>query len=637
MSYGEINSLHRDLEALETKDLQRGDGERDDLLLDAALLEARARRLGIPQVVAATMLRRAAILNSAKRWREAVAVVEDARTTMPDTGPAHLAVSALSKLAEAYAGLQDWHAVSAVSAEGIALVEKDRYKVSAPYMQSSYLRFAESLYQLGVRAAFEVGDVPLLLERAELAKARGTLRSRSARAGTTAGDEDLERRFRHVGRLLEQAGDGESHRDPHGESHGLPRADVHALRAERRRLWDQLAIKRLRHVTGEEPPDFRLDAVTKRLAADEAVVYYFWVDTHRLLIVTLDSERVVREQRLFTDAQIEELAQETNLIISLRPNERLSDQFFRKWSWLLPEVDWLTPADGKATSPKTRLLISPHQTLHALPFHALWWRDQYVIERFAVTFIPNLSSLLLGYRPAARSRVLSIGIGEYDLPGRRIQPQPLAHAEGEARAIADLYWDAGVPSTGLYNAAASAARLRRWASEGSLARFTHVHIAGHAENILGDTPLESHVYLHDAVLDGLEIAGWRLPADLVVLSACSAGQRAIGGRGLTGVPGDELFGLQAAFFTAGASKIISPLWPVADDVGMALMIALHRHLLTGCTPEVAHQRAVKEFLASARLNRRRPHYWAPFYVTALGRPDRDTRIASDNRGDHAHE
>jgi CHAT domain-containing protein len=153
-----------------------------------------------------------------------------------------------------------------------------------------------------------------------------------------------------------------------------------------------------------------------------------------------------------------------------------------------------------------------------------------------------------------------------------------------------------------------------------LSRFSCIHLAGHAENILGDTPLESHLYLYDAVLDGLEIAGWRLPAELVVLSACSAGQRAISGRGLAEVPGDELFGLQAAFFAAGSRWIISPLWPVVDDVGLRLMQTLHHNLATGCTPEVAHQRAVKAFLADAGVKWRRPYYWAPFYVTAMGRP-----------------
>jgi CHAT domain len=614
MSFGEISALSRELEALETQSLQRESGRLDELLTQATLLEARARRLGVPHFVGATLLRRAAILNSAERWRDTVEVVHRAQQVLAPTGHTQLLVSAHAKLAEAYAGLRDWNAASAMCDKGIALVERDRYKVSAPYMRSSYLRFAESLYRVGVEAAFELGDVELLLRRAELAKARGTLRDHAALTGNGEGDEALERRFQEVGRRLEAA-----------EAAGS-RDEAAALRAERRRLWDLLAIGRLRSVDGRELPALRLRAVQERLAADEAVISYFWVGTQRLLVVTLDASRVAVEQRSFSSEQIQRLAEDTSRVMTLRVNEPLDDRFFRTWSWLLPEVEWLAggrgdAARGEGAAGIRRLLISPHQALHAMPFHALHWHGRHVIERFAVTFIPNLSSLLLGYRASPVRRLLAIGIDHYKLPGDQAQPPPLARAEAEARAIAGMYEDAGAHVIGLYNAAASAARLRRWAASGLLSRFDHVHLAGHAENVPSDTPLESRLYLHDAVLDGLEIAGWRLPAELVVLSACSAGQRAIGGRGISGVPGDELFGLHAALFAAGARRIISSLWPVDDGVGLKLTLALHRNLVAGCTPEVAHQRAVQAFLEEATLLDRRPYYWAPFYVAAMGRPE----------------
>ena len=607
MSFGEINALRQELEALETENLRRVNGTRDDLLMAATLLEARARRLGVSRLVGATLLQRGAILNSAARWRETVAVAQEARQMLSDTSHLDLLVSAFSKLAEAYAGLQAWPEVNSACEEGIALAEKNRYKTSAPYMQSAFLRFRTTLYRLGVRAAFELEDVPLLLQRAELAKARGSLRGQLALGGEEPEEGALARRFEEASRHLETM-----------VATGAAKDELQRLREERRRLWDLLAIRRYRRVGGEDLPAFRLAAVQELLAADEAIVYYFWVEARELLIVTLDRERVAVEQRSFSAGQLQELAEESSLVISLVPPQKLSNHFFHKWTWLLPQVDWLAEVDAAGEPRKRRLLISPHQSLHALPFHALYWQDAYLIERFAVTAIPNLTSLLLHHRPSGNRRVLAIGIGEYNVPGRQVQP--LAATEKEARAVARLYWDAGVHSTALCGADASAGRLRRWAQQELLARFSCIHLAGHAENIPGDTPLESHLYLYDAILDGLEIAGWRLPAELVVLSACLAGQRAIGGRGLAEVPGDEVFGLQMAFFAAGTRRIISPLWPVVDDVGLALMQLLHRNLAAGCAPEVAHQQAVKAFLADAGIKWRRPYYWAPFYVAAMGRP-----------------
>lgn len=59
--------------------------------------------------------------------------------------------------------------------------------------------------------------------------------------------------------------------------------------------------------------------------------------------------------------------------------------------------------------------------------------------------------------------------------------------------------------------------------------------------------------LADNSVDGYEIAAADLECEIVVLTACYAGQRAIGGRGLAEQPGDELFGLAAAFLEAGAA------------------------------------------------------------------------------------
>src|SRR5258708_27795168 len=82
-------------------------------------------------------------------------------------------------------------------------------------------------------------------------------------------------------------------------------------------------------------------------------------------------------------------------------------------------------------------------------------------------------------------------------------------------------------------------------------------------------------------LDGLEIARLRLSAETVVLSACCSGQRPISRRGMQELPGDELFGLQAAFFRAGARRILGTLWPVASQVARQISTSFHSQLASG--------------------------------------------------------
>ena len=145
--------------------------------------------------------------------------------------------------------------------------------------------------------------------------------------------------------------------------------------------------------------------------------------------------------------------------------------------------------------------------------------------------------------------------------------------------------------------AATRAGLMRLARDGELARYRCLHFALHGHNIDNDAPMESHLLLRDKKLDGLDISNWRLDADLVVLSACCSGQRPVFRREVREeLPGDDLFGLQAAFFAAGARQILSALWPVDDATALRIMTAFHGHLAGGSVDdETALQRAVVDY------------------------------------------
>src|SRR5262249_30594033 len=133
--------------------------------------------------------------------------------------------------------------------------------------------------------------------------------------------------------------------------------------------------------------------------------------------------------------------------------------------------------------------------------------------------------------------------------------------------------------------------------------------------------MESYLFLQDGRLDGLEIADWRLNAELVVLSACHSGQRAIAGRGMTELPGDEIFGLQAAFFMAGGGGMLGCLWAGDDESAAQITTAFHHHLTGGKQPERALQAALREYLETAGPRRRKIYYWAPFFLSVMGRPN----------------
>lgn len=112
----------------------------------------------------------------------------------------------------------------------------------------------------------------------------------------------------------------------------------------------------------------------------------------------------------------------------------------------------------------------------------------------------------------------------------------------------------------------------------------------------------------DGLLTTTEIAGLRLDARLVVLSACNsaAGDRA----------GDEaLGGLAHAFLYAGADSLMVSHWRVRDDAAARLTVTTARGIARGLDPARALRRAQLDLIADRNLaDSSHPAVWAPFVV-----------------------
>ena len=121
------------------------------------------------------------LLTWAGQHDAAAAVLVAARTALrdatavPEAMRSALVVQLIRRQVELAAAAQDSPAVSAFAGEGIAAVEADRQRLSLPYLQDSYLRDRRLIYVAGMAAARRLDDLDLLLERADLVKARGAV------------------------------------------------------------------------------------------------------------------------------------------------------------------------------------------------------------------------------------------------------------------------------------------------------------------------------------------------------------------------------------------------------------------------------------------------------------------------------
>jgi CHAT domain-containing protein len=110
----------------------------------------------------------------------------------------------------------------------------------------------------------------------------------------------------------------------------------------------------------------------------------------------------------------------------------------------------------------------------------------------------------------------------------------------------------------------------------------------------------------DGFLRMHEIYNLRLPADLVVLSAC---QTALGEE----IRGEGLVGLTRGFMHAGAQRVVASLWQVDDVATADLMQRFYRRMLKeNLRPAAALRAAQIEMSKSSRWSA--PYYWAGFVM-----------------------
>jgi CHAT domain-containing protein len=182
----------------------------------------------------------------------------------------------------------------------------------------------------------------------------------------------------------------------------------------------------------------------------------------------------------------------------------------------------------------------------------------------------------------------------------------LPYSRKEAEAIALL-----IPKAKLLKATGFDAN-RATATSGELSRYRIIHFATHGL-LNSEYPDLSGLVLslvdrNGAAQDGFlrmqEIYNLKLPADVIVLSAC---QTAIGKE----IRGEGLIGLTRGFMYAGAERVVASLWQVDDLATAELMKRFYRGMLKdGMRPAAALRAAQLEMMKQKPWAS--PFFWAAF-------------------------
>jgi CHAT domain-containing protein len=155
---------------------------------------------------------------------------------------------------------------------------------------------------------------------------------------------------------------------------------------------------------------------------------------------------------------------------------------------------------------------------------------------------------------------------------------------------------------------------RAMATSAELSQYRYVHFATHGYLDSERAELSAVVLSlvdeqgkpEDGFLRAHEIYNLKLPAELVVLSACQTG---LGKE----VKGEGLVGLTRGFMYAGARRVVVSLWNVNDRATAELMQRFYRGMLREkLTPAASLRRAQSEM--SRHPQWQSPYYWAAFVI-----------------------
>jgi CHAT domain-containing protein/tetratricopeptide (TPR) repeat protein len=255
----------------------------------------------------------------------------------------------------------------------------------------------------------------------------------------------------------------------------------------------------------------------------------------------------------------------------------------------------------------------------------------YLAESHSLQVIPALA--MLGEAAPARTDAgWFVGVGDpiYNTADPRYPRLPAASGPAPSSLLASSGPSGALPLPRLVSSRAEIeACARAWDGAGTLLLTGAEASTARVREALWREPAVLHIAAHVAqsaqpagygvtvlslgsdgatdVITPFEVARWRMPGGLVVLSGCASAAGA-------SLPGTGLLGLTRAWLAAGAGHVVASHWATPDDSG-ALFLSFYRHLRNApqAGVAVALQQAQRDMIAGGGW-RSEPRYWGAYFV-----------------------
>ena len=548
--------------------------------------------------------------------------------------------------------------------ESLALIETVRTRASNLQMRSSYRASVESAHELYIDTLMQqhAKDPSRKLDAEALqASERGRARNLleqlgEARVNIRQGiDPGLLEKERELTRVLNAKAQREMQRKASkgsAEELAMLRREISGLEDEYQQVQAAIRKSSPQYSALTQPQPLSVKEIQQQLDADTLLLEYslgtersyLWVVSHDSLksYVLARREEIQRmAQHVYRSLTARSVFESREAPVERNSRIRTADREFLEASRELSRKI-LGPAAGELKD--KRLVIVADGALQYVPFAALMVPalegERPLIVQHEIVSLPSASAFAvqrqnLANREPAPKMLAVIADPVFSSSDSRLKTRTESVAQDSTRSLVHTSGNAAgtqlsiprLPFTrseadqilAVARAGANLKALdfranRAIATGGELGKYRYVHFATHGYLDTTRAGLSAIVLSlfdaqgnpQDGFLRTHDIYNLKLPAELVVLSACETGL----GKDVTG---EGLEGLTRGFMYAGARRVVVSLWSVNDKATAALMQRLYVGMLrNGKTPAAALRAAQIEMLRAGQWQS--PYFWAPFVM-----------------------
>jgi len=586
--------------------------------------------------------------------------LNQALTVLSSIGDLSNVALALKGLARVEQQQNNLNAAHKLITESLAAIETVRSRTSSLQMRASYRALAEKSYELYIDVLMqEHGRNPAhgfdaeALHASERGRARSLLeRLNEARIDIRQGvDASLIEKEQDLSLVLNAKAQREMQlkaRKGSSEEIATLHREISALEDEYQQVQAAIRKSSPQYSALTQPQPLDLKGIQQQLDPNTVLLEYalgeersyLWVVSHDSLKTYMLPKRAAVES--VARRVVNSLAARTVFDSSESPGQRrtriaLADAEFQRTA---TDLSRLILAPASAEFGNKRLVVVPDGALQYVPFAALPVApNRPLIVDHELVSLQSASAFALQRqnltnRPLAPKAVAVIADPVFSINDARLNHGTPVKESAATRIIEHLPGGQGgqlsiprLPFTRLeadeiLAVAPAGSTLkavdfnanRAIAGSSELSKYRYVHFATHGYLDTTRAGLSAVVLSmfdregkpQDGFLRTHDIYNLKLPAELVVLSACETGL----GKEVTG---EGIEGLTRAFMYAGARRVVVSLWSVNDKATAALMQRLYTGMLrNNKTPAAALRAAQIEMWRTRQWQS--PYFWAPFVM-----------------------